>query len=131
MAGPPYFGPDGRPSAEIDWTATQRPMCAKNFLLDTGATRSCVDVDTAIGLTLMGAVSMQQPAGVVQVLLMGGGTIGLEVTDSSTGSSVNVQYTGEVLLTKVNLVGQEVFQALRLNLTLDYGKNPRSVIISR
>ena len=124
MPGPPYFKPDNRAWIKVAWTTPQTTQVLE-FLLDSGANRSAVQLPNALGLTLRSIVRAgTASAASQQMMLMGGGTMEFDVTDSQTGTATTVRYTGDVLVTSVDVVGTEVLAALRLQFWMNYSATP-------
>jgi hypothetical protein len=133
MPGQPYLGSDNRPRTQMDWTASAgSPPKTLEFLIDTGATRSCIDLPNATGMRLVGAVATQGVSTTLnQFLIFGGGQMEFDVEDNSSGNTVSVKHTGNVLLTSQRLMGQDVFSSQGLGLIMDYSTAPPSVRIVR
>jgi hypothetical protein len=129
MSGQPYLGPDNRPRSQVNWTpsAGSSPKSIE-FVIDTGSTRTCIDLSDAIGMRLVGAVAVQGvSAAPSQFLIFGGGQMEFDAEDRTTGVPITVNHTGDVLVTSQHLIGQDVFSCHRLALNMDYSTAPPRV----
>jgi hypothetical protein len=102
----------------------------KDFILDSGASISGVDVANAQSLTVCGARGVQGVGGPAQQLpLVHGGEIRLVVTDGD-GECHEVDHSPTMAILGHNLLGADVFRALGLKLTWDYNEQPAAVTLS-
>ena len=129
MSGQPYLGPDNRPRIQVDWTAsTGSPPKRIQFVIDTGSTRTCIDLSNAIGMRLVGAVAVQGvSAARTQFLVFGGGQMDFDVENRATGAPTSLKHTGDVLVTSQHIIGQDVFSCHGLGLNMDYTSAPPRV----
>jgi hypothetical protein len=133
MPGQPYLGADNRPRTQVDWTASagSSPKTLE-FLIDTGATRSCIDLANATSMRLVGAVATRGfSATLNQSLIFGGGQMEFDIEDRASGATISVKHTGDVLLTSQRLMGADVFSGQGLTLIMDYSATPPSVRLVR
>jgi hypothetical protein len=129
MASSPYVAADGRGHVEVDWQAGHRQPVPLDFIIDTGATRSAVDQAASIGLTVKAYISVSQASGgSAGVQLLSGGSMSIQVTDSSTKQARLATYAGDVLQLGVNVIGSEVFKALSIRLVFDPGPVPPDIL---
>jgi hypothetical protein len=127
------LGSDNRPRTQVDWTASAgSPPKRIEFIIDTGATRSSIVLSDAVGMRLVGTIGVQGvSAGLTQSLIFGGGQIEFDIEDRTTGASVALKHTGDVLVTSHHLIGQEVFSTHSLGLNMDYSTAPPSIRLVR
>ena len=130
MSGNAYLGTDNRVRIQVDWSAGGGAQ-SREFLIDSGATRSGVDQAAAVGLVFRGAVAVQGVASTSQLLLFGGGTMTFDVEDTASGTSMGVTHVGDVLLINQCLMGTEVLYGQKLNLQMDYTSVPPSPHLCR
>jgi hypothetical protein len=123
------MGTDSRPRIQVNWTPSAGSSSrAIEFLIDTGATRSCIDLSDAIGMRLVGAVAVRGvSAAPSQFLVFGGGQMEFDAEDRATKVPVPVKHTGDVLVTSQHLIGQDVFSCHRLAMNMDYSAAPPTV----
>jgi len=129
MPGAPYFGADGRPRIQTNWSTLKGSSTQTlEFILDSGATRSGVDKVGGIGGTFLGTVGVIGASGVqAQYVLLGDTTMEFDVVDTQQGTVRTVTHTGQVLITGQRIIGQEVFQAKALSLTMDFTVTPPAI----
>jgi hypothetical protein len=128
MASSPYVAADGRPHIEIDWQAGARPSVPLDTIIDTGATRSAITQSASIGLTIKAYVSVGQASGrSLTAPLLSGGSMTIQVIDSSTKQTQLLSYSGDVLQLGANVLGPEVIGALSIRMLLDLGTTPPQV----
>jgi hypothetical protein len=129
MSGLAYLGPDNRPRIQVSWTpsAGSSPKSIE-FVIDTGSTRTCIDLSNAIGMRLVGAAAVRGvSAAPSQALIFGGGQMEFDAEDRTTRSPIPVKFTGDVLVTSQHLIGQDVFSSHKLALNMDYSTAPPRV----
>jgi hypothetical protein len=118
---------------QVDWegSAESSPTTLE-FLIDTGATRSCIDMNNARGMQLVAMVGVQGVSATPsQLLLLGGGQMEFDVEDQSSGATETIKHVGDVLLTSQRLIGQDVFSTQSLGLIMDFSVAPPSIRLVR
>lgn len=125
MAGRPWIAADGRPRIRVDWHTPSRQPQSLEFLIDSGATRSCVDLASVqqAGLTFVGGMNLIGSTGSATSYLLDGGEMEFEVVDSS-GASTMLRHGGSVLLAGQRIVGVDVITEHNLRFIFDYGRSP-------
>ncbi|MBT1093549.1 hypothetical protein [Streptomyces sp. Tu102] len=103
-----------------------------DFLIDTGAARSCIDLDNASGMNLVAIVGVHGISAIPrQVLLLSGGQMVFPVEDSSTRATQTIKHSGAVLLASQRLIGHDVLSTQSLRLNMDFAASPPSVRLVR
>ncbi len=126
--GTAFIGPDSRPHVIADWSTGIGSSVATDFVIDSGAATSAVDSTSSVGLRVKAFVAASNASGgVTNAMLLSGGTISVDVIDSTTGKTARVSYNGDVLLQGYNLMGTDALQATRLRMLLDMTVRPPGI----
>jgi hypothetical protein len=79
-------------------------------------------------LTVKGYIAVSSAVGTIpNAMLLSGGTITIDVTDSVSGQLTSVSHQGDVLLQAVNVLGMDLMTAKHLRMAMNLGLIPPGV----
>ncbi|MGW1925141.1 hypothetical protein ACWCQ0_38585 [Streptomyces massasporeus] len=89
-------------------------------------------MSNAKGMSLVAIVGVQGVSSTPsQLLQLGGGQMEFDVEDQSSGVTQTIKHGGDVFLTSQRLIGQDVFSAQSLGLTMDFSVAPPTIRLLR
>lgn len=131
MTGELGFRDDKRPWITVDWFAGDQEPRSEDFLIDSGATQSCVTSDAGIRMEFLGAKRIETAAGISSSVILGNGKMQFDVFDRTADQVITATFAGPFLLQGRNIMGEDALHTVGVAVTLDHTVKPAVVRLER